>query len=225
MRSTSDMRALWGRACSSDAQGGRVVLWTGFVIVVHRRSVEAWKALDAVLKLYGYRAGAPYTGAFSCRRITNGSGYSLHAYGIALDINSEANPYGYHLVTDMPRRMVEAIEAIRTRGGARVFRWGGDWNDDDICNDRNYDAMHFELQASPAELATGINWNTVNGGFLMALSDAEQEQLLALVKKHDDYLKWILRNVEGTNDDGLKDDDRNTPSLRSKVNAIFNKLT
>jgi hypothetical protein len=187
LRSTSDMRRLWGPACSSAAQAGRVTLWTGFVIVVHRATTEAWKALDSVLKLYGYRPGAPYTGAFSCRKITGGSGYSLHAYGIALDINSQSNPYGSRLITNMPRAMVEAIEAIKTKNGARVFRWGGDWNDNEQLDDSNYDAMHFELQASPAELSHGIDWNTVPSGSPVE----ERTPAVSILRRHRDNAQLL----------------------------------
>lgn len=157
------MRQLWGRPCTT---------W-------HRELLEAYKALDQVLHHFGYRPKAG-TGSYCCRQITGGSGYSLHAYAkqlidfifwtgvairmaLAVDINPSTNPYGSRLVTDMPRAMIEAIEAIRTKGGHRVWRWGGDWNDDDVRNDGVYDAMHFEINASPAELAEGIDWRTVAG--------------------------------------------------------------
>lgn len=139
--------------------------------------VEAYKALDSVLKAWGYAPKGGQTYAYSPRQITGGTGYSLHAYGpgdifrfwsgvsvttaVAVDINSVSNPYGHTLRTDMARPMVEAVEAIRTKGGARVWRWGGDWNDNDVRDDSSYDAMHFELQASPAELRSGIDWATV----------------------------------------------------------------
>ena len=45
--------------------------------------------------------------------------------------------------------MVDEIKAIRTNNGVNVFRWGGDYSG-------NKDAMHYEIVASPAEIATGI---------------------------------------------------------------------
>lgn len=85
----------------------------------------------------------------NCRKITGGSGYSLHAYGIAVDVNSLANPYGPKLITDMPTSMIEQIEALRTVDGHRVVGWGGRYS-------RNKDAMHFEVIVTPAQLARGF---------------------------------------------------------------------
>lgn len=153
-RSTQELRNLWEPHCQA----------------VHRKGLrEAWEALDAVLKKHGYRPRAGETYAYNCRSITGGSGYSLHAYrsdesftfwtgvsvqlGVACDINSTQNPYGSHLVTDMPRDMVEEICNIQTVDGVQVFRWGGYYSG-------NKDAMHYEVVASPAEIARGIKQST-----------------------------------------------------------------
>lgn len=153
--STSQQRQLWAPVCTANTRAG---------------VLDAWRALDNCLRIFNYRPRPGVTGARSCRRITGGSGYSLHAYfvdgmftfwnglkiglGIAVDINWDRNPYGSRLVTDMPRDMVEAVLAIRTNNGKEVWGWGGNYS-------RNKDAMHFELGCSPADLATGINWSTV----------------------------------------------------------------
>lgn len=162
MRTTAEMRRLWSPPCGDSANDLSFIFWNGVAVGAHVRAASAFDALDAILDAWNYAPKKGQTWAYNCRRITDGSGYSLHAYGIGVDINSLANPYGNRLITDMPRAMVEAIEDIRTKGGVRVWRWGGDWNDDDRQNDPNYDAMHFEIQASPAELAAGIDWRTVN---------------------------------------------------------------
>lgn len=141
------MRAAWAPACSPDLV--RVTLWTGVRITVRAGTEAAWAALDAVMKRHGYRPRKGVTGAYNCRPITGGSNYSLHAYGIAADVNWDTNPYGPVLVTDMPPAMVAEIEAIRTVSGATVFRWGGRYAG-------NKDAMHYEIVCTPAELATGI---------------------------------------------------------------------
>jgi hypothetical protein len=112
--------------------------------------VPAWLVLNDLLKKHGYATISGQTGAFNCRKITGGSDYSLHAYGIAADINWQSNPYGKKLVTDMPPAMVAEIKAIRTINGAKVFRWGGDYSN-------NKDAMHYEIICTPADLATGLH--------------------------------------------------------------------
>jgi len=143
------MRQLWAPPCTAHPGAMRV----------------AYIALDAVFKRWGYRPRAGVTGACNCRRITGGTGYSLHAYfdgepftfwsgtkvtmGLACDVNWDTNAYGPRLVTDMPRGMVTEILALRTGGGAQVFGWGGFYSG-------NKDAMHYEILASPAELAAGV---------------------------------------------------------------------
>ncbi len=77
----------------------------------------------------------------------------------------------------MTTAMVEAIEAIRTRGGHRVWQWGGRWSTPDY--------MHVEVVASPAELATGID-----GGVQIAstkedwMTSDEAEKLLLGINHH-----------------------------------------
>lgn len=156
MNSTSTQRRLYAPACS-----GKGNLF-----------IDALRALDRCYKAWNYHPKSGQTWGYNCRKITGGSGHSLHAYGpgaifvfwtgvritsaLASDTNSLANPYGPRLVTDMPRQMVEAILAIRTNSGARLFGWGGNYRN-------NKDAMHWEIVCDPADLRSGINWNTVAG--------------------------------------------------------------
>lgn len=157
MRTTSQLRTLWAPACAR---------------IDRRHLVTAYEALDRCFQAWKYPVRSGQTWGYNCRKITGGTGYSLHAFAedsgfafwtgvkvamaVAVDVNSLANPYGPRLVTDMPRPMVEAILGIRTNNGAQVWGWGGNYRN-------NKDAMHFELVCSPAELATGVNWATVPG--------------------------------------------------------------
>lgn len=149
-RTTQQIREAWSPACSSKLSS----------------LVDAYAALDGVFKRHGYRPRRGVTGAYNCRRITGGSGYSLHAYGpgsvftfwtavavttaVAVDVNWDKNPYGPRLVTDMPRAMIDDVYKIKTIDGLQVWRWGGYYSN-------NKDAMHFEVVVSPAELARGID--------------------------------------------------------------------
>lgn len=149
MVTTQQIRNAWAPACRTHAVSLR----------------DAYQALDDVLQAWYYEPRHADTGAFNCRRITGGTGYSLHAYNpgprfqfwsgaavtmaLAVDINWLSNPYGPKLVTDMPRGMVDDILAIRTNNGHQVWRWGGDYRG-------NKDAMHYEVICTPADLATGI---------------------------------------------------------------------
>ena len=151
MRSTAELRILWAPACTPPF--ARYTLHGGGVVTVDVLVVDALKALNAVLIDWDYRTRRADTGAYNCRQITGGTNYSLHAYGIAVDLNWSTNPYGRTLVTDMPFGMIEAIEGIRTASGVQVWRWGGRYSN-------NKDAMHFEVVASPAELVRGIRSTT-----------------------------------------------------------------
>lgn len=156
--STSTLRTWWAPACRGP--WATVALNGAGKVSVRPAVVEAVKALNLVLKTYGYVTRAADTGAYNCRRITGGTGYSLHAYGIAVDINWQTNQYGRTLRTDMfkpgDHRMPYRIQDIRTNNGRQVLRWGGLYSG-------NKDPMHFEVVCSPADLRTGINWKTVHG--------------------------------------------------------------
>lgn len=147
--STSQLRAVWGPPCGFGQ--ARFTFHTGVPVTVDRRILDACAALDAVMKKWGYQPTGPDVGAYVCRRITGGTGYSLHAYGIAIDINWQANPYSAanRTVTDMPAGMVAEIEALRTRNGKPVWGWGGHYRS-------IKDPMHYEVVCTPADLATGI---------------------------------------------------------------------
>ena len=150
---TSQLRAAWGPACS----GTKVSL------------AEAYQALDHSFRTWNYGPKAGQTGAMNCRRITGGSGYSLHAFGpggafvfwtgvrvtmaLAVDVNWQSNPYSKRLITDMPQGMVNEIKAYRTNRGDQVWGWGGDYRG-------NRDAMHYEVVCTPASLASGIQGGT-----------------------------------------------------------------
>ena len=147
MRTTQQLRDAWSPPCK--IRRTTFKFWTGVAVTVDERILDALKALDAIMRRYKYGPKDGQTWGYNCRRITGGQGHSLHSYGIAIDVNSLANPYGHTLKTDMPRQMVAEIKSIRTRNGLPVWRWGGDYGG-------NKDAMHFEIVASPAELVVGI---------------------------------------------------------------------
>ncbi len=152
MATTTQLRRLWSPVCKFEKR--TLTLHSGARITVNAATTDAWKAIDAIMQSFSYQPRKVDTGAYNCRKITGGSGYSLHAYGIAVDYNWNTNPYGSKLITDMPAAMVAAIKGIKTKKGLNVFRWGGDYR-------RNKDAMHYEVIIGPADLKAGIDWSTV----------------------------------------------------------------
>jgi hypothetical protein len=165
-------------------------------VTVRSTVVEAVRALDAALKLHDYRTRRVDTGAYNCRRITNGQGWSLHAYGTAVDLNWQSNPYGPRLITDMPPAMVADIKSVRTRNGKRVWRWGGDYSG-------NKDAMHFEIVCHPNDLATGIDPNTIPNpaGNAANLSEADEVMLAIIIGIYNEHRAiaghWLTEYDDG----------------------------
>jgi peptidoglycan hydrolase-like protein with peptidoglycan-binding domain len=170
MASTAEMRAAWGPEGRAGPQLEKVVFTSsgdGAVASVDARCADAFRALDAVLAAHGYPTRKADTGGYVLRKIRGGDGWSLHSYGICVDVNWQSNPYvkraapwggGFGAaagippgtVTDLTPEIVRDVLAIRTRGGAGVFRWGGQYG--------TYgDAMHWEVVVGPSELATGID--------------------------------------------------------------------
>lgn len=158
MRRTAEIRRVWDPPCEFERRN--LTMFSGATLQgLNAIAFDAFQALDGVMRTFGYvpRANSPgawETGAYNCRKITNGTGYSLHAFGIAVDINARTNPYGKTLITDMPIAMIAAVKAIKTSKGLQVFRWGGEYP--------NFkDAMHFEVVVSPDELSKGIDTASV----------------------------------------------------------------
>ncbi len=154
MRSLSRVRSMWQPACERKLT--TFVFHGGARATVAVESTEAWRALDQVMQKHRYKIRSRDTGGYNCREVRAGGPHSLHSFGIACDINWNTNHLRRDnvLVTDMPRKMIDDIVAIRTTGGARIFSWGGDYT-------TFKDAHHFEIVASPNELLAGIDWATV----------------------------------------------------------------
>lgn len=151
--SSTALKRVWAPRCRGP--WARVRLYGGASVLVRPSIVEAMKAFDAVLRRTGYPAQASHTGAYNCRRVAGTSSWSLHSYGIAIDINWRVNPYGGYR-RHIPNSVAAAICAIRTNNGKQVWGWGGYWSG-------KKDWMHFYIGCTPRDLATGINWNTVQG--------------------------------------------------------------
>lgn len=151
-------REHWGPGCQTS-----VIVTMPWVIGAgniqcHRHAVRPFRALGRIMRKYRYAVRSTVTGSYNCRLITGGSSVSSHAQGIGIDVNWDTNPYRTdRLVTDMPRAMIEEIEALTTDKGVRVFRWGGDWDGRPETPHSNYDGMHFELIAEPLELIPGFS--------------------------------------------------------------------
>lgn len=83
---------------------------------------------------------ADNTSGFNCRRAVGGSGWSQHAYGLAIDVNPVENPYLLAGKTLPPagrryRDRARVRRGMAVAGGTLVrafaavrWRWGGGWS-------------------------------------------------------------------------------------------------
>ncbi len=168
--STQALRDAWA------SYAGRKDLMVRADVLGHRpqvnpRIVDAAMALGQALSATGYLADR--VGGFVDRSIKGSTRRSLHAYGIAIDIDAAHNPHRHgqagparwsSAATQLDRRaevaagradtsftpeQIEAVRAIRTVDGLAIFFWGGGWR-------RSPDAMHFQIDVTPDELARGL---------------------------------------------------------------------
>jgi hypothetical protein len=99
-------------------------------VTCHRKIIPLLEGAMSELRAQGLsRLVRSFSGCFSPRmQVPNDEAISMHAFGIAVDINAGRNPYGEKPVQDP--RLVEVME----RWG---FTWGGRW--------LVPDGMHFEF--------------------------------------------------------------------------------
>lgn len=145
---TSRMRTEYAVTRCDKSRMAKVSFNPGTALWVDRATAPVWNAFSAVMKSHDYRFEESAGGTFVCRQIAGTSNFSLHAYGLALDLNPSRNPFKIPLRTDQPRAFRRDLEKIITRSGRQVFQWGGRW--------ATPDAMHWQVGALRSELRTGI---------------------------------------------------------------------
>jgi hypothetical protein len=86
---------------------------------------------------------ADNTSAFNCRNAVGGSGWSQHAYGLAIDVNPRENPYvyggqvlppegaAYTNRSDHRRGMTYPGSAVNRAFARQGWSWGGRWHNPD----------------------------------------------------------------------------------------------
>ena len=141
---------------------------------VHPAAVPYYQAVAAILLFHGYTFNEWAGGTVSMRNIGGVAhrrieeqvrrqyplATSMHAHGLAFDINPSKNPIGSSRPDELDQarwqRMIQDIKNITTTSGHKPTKWGGDWNIDDD--------MHFEPTAcTRRQLETGIRTTTVPG--------------------------------------------------------------
>jgi hypothetical protein len=164
----ADLPASWRPGCPVAPEDLRRVTVThvGFdgadhtgVLIVHAAWAEALVAVFAQLHDAGFpiermepvdayggsddaSMAVNNTSAFNCRPVTGGTGWSRHAFGLAIDINPRQNPYVLGDGTVLPPEGVPYAfdrsprQGVITADGPVVaafaaigWRWGGHWRD------------------------------------------------------------------------------------------------
>jgi D-alanyl-D-alanine carboxypeptidase len=135
----------WGPPCPDSSivtfeAGGRF-------FNVHKRVAPIFKAFINELVTRepppgGYRidAGAVDDGGYNCRKIAGTDTWSNHAWGLAVDINSNTNLQKHPLTTNMPAWVRDEKLLMRKYG----LRWGGTFS-------TTPDPMHYEFLLTPAD--------------------------------------------------------------------------
>ena len=135
------------RGFDGAAHDGRVVVAARVapgVVKVFRTLYESGYPIRRMVPIDAYgnddnrSLAADNTAGFNCRRAVGGSGWSMHAYGEAIDVNPVENPYvlGSQVLPPAGRRFRSRrwVRGVIHHGDAvwRAFRsigwrWGGDW--------------------------------------------------------------------------------------------------
>ena len=167
---TQQLRDAWSH------YAGREDLMVGADVLGRRPQVnpllrDAAEALGRALGAAGYRADR--VGSYKNRTIKGTNRKSLHAYGVAIDIDPKHNPHrrgkpgparwatgatqearraevaANRADTSFTASQIAAARTVRTIDGFPVFYWSGGWN-------RSPDAMHFQVDVTPDELSRGL---------------------------------------------------------------------
>jgi hypothetical protein len=177
---TATLRRAWSQYACAERRMVPLTLFGRWTTPVNPETVAAWRAFEQALAASGYRVHRAWV--FNCRSIKDRAALSLHAYGLAIDIDhaqprcnvNNRTPDGRAVrfssaatkeerCRDVQRGVadtsftpdqVAAVEAIQTVDGHQVFTWGGRWA-------TTKDTMHFQLNVTPAELARGIRTDSV----------------------------------------------------------------
>jgi hypothetical protein len=199
IRWTAQLRTAW-RDYECARHKMRTLRLFGWDTPVNPNTVDAWRALEQALVTAGYQAHRAWV--FKCRDIGGQQTRSLHAYGLAIDIDharptcnvNRATPDGRAVRfstaatkdercrdvrqgradTSFTPAQVAAVEALRTVDGHQVFAWGGRWR-------TTKDTMHFQINVTPAELARGIRLEPESGAAKSNLFEDEMHAVESFV--------------------------------------------
>ena len=141
MATSTQVRAWWAEYRCNPDKMVPFRLFNRNVGRVPTLAIPAFQALERALLGTGYRPESAWV--YNCRPIAGSTSWSLHSYGIAIDIDPALNPYttGDPFAGGFKPNHIAAVEAIKTTTGEQVWTWGGRWT--------RPDRMHFQLNVKP----------------------------------------------------------------------------
>lgn len=168
-----NLRAAWKDwRCRSGSGKYVEVRFYGRSLPVPAPAYDAYKALERALQAAGYPTPQK-AWTYVCRHIGDtweqrrkdgASGncgstrsWSLHAYGMAIDIDEDYNKMtkgGDPYEGRIKKHHVDAVLRIKNTAGRTLWEWGGGW-------DSPVDRMHFQIAQGPGAVA--VDWSTVPG--------------------------------------------------------------
>lgn len=110
----------------------------GVTILVRKEIAPLVGTLLRATELLGYNVKNGQTWGFACRPIRGTESPSNHSWGLAVDLNSVANPMSSRFQSDIPPVVVHMWEACG-------FYWGGRY-------ENRPDPMHFEYLGGPDDV-------------------------------------------------------------------------
>jgi hypothetical protein len=151
MASSSQIRAWWKSYECATSKMVRVDFpgpagpnqWS---LLVADKSAPIWEAVADIMRTEPYLFRESAGGTYKCRPP------SLHAYGLAIDLNPSVNPFDCPMRTDMPESFIRRMEGIRANG-KQALQWGGRWP----CENPP-DPMHFQINVAPAD-CKNVTWD------------------------------------------------------------------
>lgn len=189
MATSTQIREWWSEWRCNQSAMQPLSLFGRHVGTVPPATIDAYLALETVLLATGY--GNPDSvWTYNCRKIGGSNTWSLHAYGLAVDIDPALNPYsnGDPFAGKFTPTQVEAVEAIRNTTGGQVWSWGGRWS--------KPDRMHWQINVPQTGL--DIDPTTVEG--VNAVSHEHTPPAGQIHSWADDaWDKWVTRS--GTDPD------------------------
>jgi hypothetical protein len=140
----------WGDPGSERYEQENIVSITagGVTVRVNRKATARFSGfLNDLSKIY--KLDQAHTCGYVKRPITGGTGWSNHAYGGAIDVNWDRNPYG---ARSNPHQFDDA--QVRYLAHKWGLWWGGDYD-----GNSGIDYMHFEVAEAPRSPSRAMTYS------------------------------------------------------------------